>query len=209
MFATESDQNAKSCLFHSSSILPANHIQMSPGSWQHTERCLGSEVFSLVFSHTTPSAVDPCWTFPMGCSLGHILSKAERAADSKDQERCQERCISDCMQAYFTPATFPWFQPLALCNIRIVTKGQEEAPKSCGSEEFRVNPMEEEFLWFIMDCWTDKSVQEIRQGGGELLTPPLPFGIEHISRQRGVQKIKFLSTAATSDTIVPHASMHS
>lgn len=41
-----------------------------------------------------------------------------------------------------------------------------------------------------MDCWTDKSVQEIRQGGGELLTPPLPFGIEHISRQRGVQKNK-------------------
>lgn len=71
-----------------------NHIQMSQGSWQHMEQCLGSEVFSLVFSHTIPSAVDPCWTFPMGCSLGHILSKAERAADSQDQERCQERCIS-------------------------------------------------------------------------------------------------------------------
>lgn len=95
MFATESGQNAKSCLFHISSILPVNHIQMSQGSWQHMEQCLGSEVFSLVFSHTIPSAVDPCWTFPMGCSLGHILSKAERAADSQDQERCQERCISD------------------------------------------------------------------------------------------------------------------
>lgn len=138
MFATETDQYANSCLFHSSSMLLADHIQMSEGSWERTKQSLGSEVFSLVFAHATPSAVDPCWTFPMDCCLGHILSKAERAADSKAQERCQERCI--------TPAKFPWFQPLALCNIKKVTKGQENVPKSCGSEEFRVSQMEEEFL---------------------------------------------------------------
>lgn len=79
---------------------------------------------------------------PSGCLLGHILSKAERAADSKDQERCQGRCISDNS----TQLKHPWFQPLALCNIRKVTKGQENVPKSCGSEEFRVSQMEEEFL---------------------------------------------------------------
>lgn len=57
---------SKSCLFHSSSMLLANHIQMSQGSWDHTEQCLGSEVFSLVCSYCTPSAVDPCCTFPIG-----------------------------------------------------------------------------------------------------------------------------------------------
>lgn len=39
-----------------------------------------------------------------------------------------------------------FFKPPALCNIREVMKGQENVPKSCGSEEFRVSQMEEEFL---------------------------------------------------------------
>ena len=57
-----------------------------------------------------------------------------------------------------------FFQPLALCNIREVMKGHENVPKSSGSEEFRVSQMEEEFRWFVMDCWADKNVQEIRRG---------------------------------------------
>lgn len=141
---------------------------------------------ALYFLIPLPVAVDPYWTFIMGCYLGHILLKAERAADSKDQEKCQERCISDNstqLQPYFTPAKFPWFQPLALCNIRKVSKGQENVPNHVEVRNLEWARWKKSFSDLL---WTDKSVQEIRWGGGELLTPPLPFGIEHISRQRGV-----------------------
>lgn len=100
-------------------MLLGNHVQMSQGSRGHTEQCLGSEEFSLVFSHTLPLTVDPYCTFPMGCCLGHILSKAERAADSRDQ-RGVRRAASlttphSCRHILHLP-NFPCFN-LLLCAI--------------------------------------------------------------------------------------------
>lgn len=43
-------------------------------------------------------------------------------------------------------------------------KGQENVPKSRESKEFRVSQMEEEFLWFIMDCWADKKCARDKAG---------------------------------------------
>lgn len=156
-------------VFHSSSTLLDNQIQMSEGSWECTKQCLGSAAFSLTCSHTTPSAVGPRGAFPMDCYLGHVLPKAERAVDSKPRRDPASDASLTTSPSYRHILYLPNFRGALLptsCSVQYQRchERSENVPKSCGSEEFRESQMEEEFLWFIMDCWADKSVQEIRRG---------------------------------------------